>query len=374
MNRIDGHILTGEGFVAGSLELGPDGRIARITGTSTEAARIRDAGAPIVLPGFIDLHVHGGGGHDVMEGGDAARHVAASHAVHGTTSLLATTMTAPPAELVAALTALGPQTRKRAPRAARILGVHLEGPFINSGKLGAQPDFARSLGIDEVRSLHAIAPIRLITLAPEMPGHLEAIAELRAAGIVVQIGHSLASYEEARAALDRGASGFTHLFNAMSPFHHRDPGAVGAALLDPRVWCGLIVDGHHVHPAALRVALAARPAERFMLVTDAMSCVGTAAGSFVLQGTRIHVRGGRVVDDAGTLAGSALDMASAVRNSVHLLGLPLEQAARMASTYPAQFMGLGAELGRIAPGYRASLVLVDERLEARRTWIDGRGA
>jgi N-acetylglucosamine-6-phosphate deacetylase len=172
-------------------------------------------------------------------------------------------------------------------------------------------------------------------------------------------------------ALRAGVRGVTHLFNAMSPLGHRAPGVVGAALDDPDCWCALIVDGVHVHPAALRIALHAKREDRCMLVTDSMPSVGTDQDSFVLHGKRIRVSGGRCVDENGTLAGSALDMASAVRNCVELLGLSLERAARMASTYPAEFLGLGAELGRIAPGYRASLVAVDERVGVTATWIDG---
>jgi N-acetylglucosamine-6-phosphate deacetylase len=160
----------------------------------------------------------------------------------------------------------------------------------------------------------------------------------------------------------------------MSPLGHRAPGVVGAALDDPQCWCALIVDGFHVHPAALRIALRAKREDRCMLVTDSMPCVGTDQDSFMLHGKRIGVSGGRCVDENGTLAGSSLDMASAVRNCVEMLGLPLERAARMASTYPAEFLGLGAELGRIAPGYRASLVAMNDRLKVTSTWIDGEEA
>jgi N-acetylglucosamine-6-phosphate deacetylase len=160
----------------------------------------------------------------------------------------------------------------------------------------------------------------------------------------------------------------------MSPMHHRTPGAAGAALADPDCWCGIIVDGVHVHPAVLRIALAAKRAERFMLVTDAMPSVGSEQDWFMLQGRRIRVQDGICVDENGTLAGAAVDMATSVRNCVQMLGLPLARAARMASTYPAEFLGLGAELGRIAPGYRASLTAMDPGLEVTHTWIDGAAA
>jgi N-acetylglucosamine-6-phosphate deacetylase len=160
----------------------------------------------------------------------------------------------------------------------------------------------------------------------------------------------------------------------MSPMHHREPGAAGAALSDPDCWCGLIVDGWHVHPAVLKIALAAKREDRFMLVTDAMPSVGTALDSFMLQGRRIQVKNGVCVDENGTLAGSAVDMATSVRNCVEMLGLPLERAARMASLYPAQFLRLDHELGRIAPGYRANLVALDGNLHVQNTWIDGESA
>jgi len=367
MNRIEGHILTRGGFVAGALELGADGRIARIAGTDAQASRVREAGLPIVLPGFIDLHVHGGGGHDVMEGGDAARQVATSHACHGTTSLLATTMTAPADELVGALTALAPQARARAEGAARILGVHLEGPFINAGKLGAQPDFARALGVDEVRALHAIAPIRLITIAPEVPGHLEAIDELRAAGIVVQIGHSLASYEESCAALDRGAAGFTHLFNAMSPFHHRSPGVVGAALAHAE-FAEIIPDLLHVHPGAIRAALRSIP--HLYCVTDSTAAAGMPDGEYRLgrQTVTKCLGGVRLAD--GTLAGSTLTMDQALRNLVEALGMDLAEASLRVSTHAARYLGL-PDRGALSTGAWADIVVLDRDLGLQRVLVEG---
>jgi N-acetylglucosamine-6-phosphate deacetylase len=199
----------------------------------------------------------------------------------------------------------------------------------------------------------------------------DTIRALANAGVIISAGHTDATFEETQLALRSGVTGVTHLFNAMSPLTNREPGTVGAALHDPDCWCGLIVDGRHVHPAVLRLALRAKRPDRFMLVTDAMPSVGSSADFFMLQGRRIEVRDGVCVDENGTLSGSAIDMASAVRNSVELLGVPLEQAVRMASTYPAEFLGLGGELGRIAPGYRASLVEADDSLKVAATWIDG---
>jgi N-acetylglucosamine-6-phosphate deacetylase len=210
----------------------------------------------------------------------------------------------------------------------------------------------------------------LLTLAPEMTTP-EIIQRLAAAGVVVSAGHTNATYRQIEAALRHGLTGFTHLFNAMSALTNREPGTVGAALHDPESWCGIIVDGRHVDPVVLRIALRSKRHDRFMLVTDAMPGVGTENKTFKLQGRTIFVRDKVCVDADGRLAGSHLDMASAVRNATRVLGLDLATAARMASQYPAEFLGLGGEYGRIAPGCRANLVLVDEGINVIRTWIDG---
>jgi len=213
----------------------------------------------------------------------------------------------------------------------------------------------------------------MVTLAPETTSP-ELIQELADTGVIVAAGHSNATYEEVRTALDAGVSGFTHLFNAMSPLESRAPGVVGAALDDKRSWCGLIVDGHHVHPAALRVAVASKPRGRCILITDAMLSVGATDKLFQLGGRTITVADGKCVTEDGTLAGSDLDMATAVRNASSMLALDKAEAVRMASEYPADAIGLGGELGRIEAGYRANLVLMDEELNVVDTWIDGRSS
>jgi N-acetylglucosamine-6-phosphate deacetylase len=187
----------------------------------------------------------------------------------------------------------------------------------------------------------------------------------------VSAGHTNATYRQIQAALRHGLTGFTHLFNAMSQLTGREPGVVGAALEDPDSWCGIIVDGHHVDPAVLRIALRCKRHDRFMLVTDAMPSVGADEKTFSLQGRTISAADGRLVDENGTLAGADIDMATTVRNAVELLDIDLSVAARMASQYPAEFLGLGDELGHIAPGYRANLVLLDDDLAVVDTWIDG---
>jgi N-acetylglucosamine-6-phosphate deacetylase len=213
----------------------------------------------------------------------------------------------------------------------------------------------------------------LLTLAPEMTTG-DMISKLAAQGILLSAGHSDANYAETVDAIRHGVRGFTHLFNAMARIEARAPGIVGAALYDPDTWCGIIVDGHHVDPVMLKLALRCKRHERFMLVTDAMPPVGSEKKTFQLQGKVITVVDGLPRDAGGTLAGSALDMATAVRNSVAMLDLNLPEAVRMASEYPAAFLGLDSELGKIAPGYRANLALLDDSLAVTRTWIDGREA
>jgi N-acetylglucosamine-6-phosphate deacetylase len=364
---LQGRILTPAGLVQGTLHIGPDGRIAGIEGTPVALERAREPGAPLLLPGFIDLHVHGGAGRDIMEGGDAALQVARAHAAHGTTALLATTMTAPMEDLRAALAPLGELCRAGAPGAARVLGLHLEGPYINAGKLGAQPDFARPVSMDELRELHALAPVRLLTLAPEVPGNMDAIAQLVAAGFRVQLGHTLGSYEDGVQALERGARGFTHLFNAMTPLHHRLPGMVGAALAHAR-YAEIIPDLLHVHPGAIRAALRSIPG--LYCVTDSTSATGMPDGEYRLgrQAVTKCLGGVRLAD--GTLAGSTLTMDRALRNLVDVVGLSLDDAARRVATHAADFLEL-ADRGRLAAGAWADVVALDRDLRVQEVFGEG---
>jgi N-acetylglucosamine-6-phosphate deacetylase len=253
-----------------------------------------------------------------------------------------------------------------------VLGVHVEGPFLNAARAGIH-DKAKFRLLDE-RARALLSSLKagrtLVTLAPELT-KAEMIAQLSAAGVIVAAGHTDATYEEIGAALAAGVTGFTHLFNAMSPLATRAPGTVGAALIDPASFCGLIVDGRHVHPAVLKLALRCKPLDRLMLVTDAMPSVGLADKTFRLQGQTITVMDGVCVAEDGTLAGSDLDMASAVRNTVRLLDVDLVDAVRMATLHPAQFLGIDHMLGRIAPGHAANLALLDEALQPVATWING---
>ncbi|MDB5861388.1 MAG: nagA, partial [Ramlibacter sp.] len=365
--KLAGSILTPAGFVAGTLSVDAQGRIAGITGSPITAAQARERSDPLLLPGFIDLHVHGGAGRDVMEGGDAALQVARRHAEHGTTALLATTMTAPYEDLAVALDAIGALCRDGAPGAARVLGIHLEGPYISAAKLGAQPDFARPASLAELRRLDALAPVRLLTLAPEVPGNMDAIAALVAAGYRVQIGHTAGGYEHGQEAMERGARGFTHLFNAMTPLHHRLPGMVGAALAHAQ-YAEIIPDLLHVHPGAIRVALRCIP--HLYCVTDSTAATGMPDGEYRLgrQAVTKCLGGVRLAD--GTLAGSTLTMDRALRNLVDVVGLELDDAARRVSTFAADFLEL-ADRGRLAPGAWADVVQLDRDLRVQRVILQG---
>jgi N-acetylglucosamine-6-phosphate deacetylase len=364
--KLEGDIVTPHGVVHGHLEMA-DGRIATVSGTPIDASRAGEGGRAVVLPGFIDTHVHGGGGRDTMEGGDAIATIARRHARHGTTGLLATTMTAPVGEIEAALRALGPACRQRAAQSARVLGVHLEGPYINPDRLGAQPAHAIPATLAEVLRLGEFAPIKVLTLAPELPGHLALIGPLRDVGIRVQIGHSAGSYADGVAALQAGAAGFTHLFNAMTGLHHREPGMVGAALAHGE-HAELIPDLLHVHPGAIRVALRCMPG--LFCVTDSTAAAGMPDGEYRLGEHRVQkcLGGVRLAD--GTLAGSALTMDQALRNLVQVLDLTLPEAARRVSTAAADYLGL-ADRGRLAAGAWADVVVMDAALHVQRVFVEG---
>ncbi len=361
VQQLQGNILTPAGWVSGTVEFGE--KVLAITGNALDPASNQ---AHYILPGFVDLHVHGAGGKDTMEAGDAIEVIARMHAQHGTTSLLATTMTAPQSDIEQALLALKAVCQQRSSGAARVLGVHLEGPYINPGKLGAQPDFAHAGSIDQIMQLHAIAPIKLITVAPEMEGHLALIRQICAMGIRVQLGHTLGTYEEGVLALKNGASSFTHLYNAMSRLDHRAPGMVGAALAHAQ-FSEIIPDLLHVHPGAIRAALRAIP--QLYCVTDSTAASGMPDGEYMLGRQVVHkcLGGVRLAD--GTLAGSTLTMDQALRNLVSI-GLDLADASRRVSTYAADFLGM-PERGRLQPQSYADMVVLDRALKLIAVYVEG---
>jgi N-acetylglucosamine-6-phosphate deacetylase len=361
LQQLQGNILTATGWVQGSIAFSE--KVSAIDGVSVDPAL---NGEHYILPGFVDLHVHGAGGKDTMDGGAAIETIARKLAQHGTTSMLATTMTAPMADLEAALRALGTVCRQRAQGSTRVLGVHLEGPYINPGKLGAQPDFALSGSLEQVQKLHALAPIRLITVAPEMDGHLELVRELTAMGMRVQLGHTLGTYEDGVAAMEHGASSFTHLYNAMSRLDHRAPGMVGAALAHAE-FSEIIPDLLHVHPGAIKTALRAIP--KLYCVSDSTAASGMPDGEYMLGRQVVHkcLGGVRLAD--GTLAGSTLTMDQALRNLVKI-GLELADASKRVSTYAADFLGV-ADRGRLQVHGYADMVVLDRALNLIAVYIEG---
>ena len=326
----------------------------------------------LLVPGFIDVQVNGGGGALLNDNPtiDTVRRIAESHRKFGTTGLLPTVITDAPDVLSKAIAAV---KAARAENVPGILGIHIEGPFLDKERRGAHAlRFIREMTEADVTQITAIdCGSVMLTLAPNRVAPT-LIKSLAANGVFVSLGHSEASLAEVTNALASGARAFTHIFNAMSQMNGRDPGMVGAALADPHSFCGLIADGYHVHDAAMRVALAAKPKDRMMLITDAMPTAAGGPDSFELQGRAVQRVNGKLLLADGTLAGSNLTMDEALRYCVERLGVVLEDALQMASLNPAAFLGRDRELGRIKPGYLASLVHLDDDLRVLETWIDGR--
>ena len=366
--------LARDGFVRGQTALVEGSTIVALLADGDPrlaGATPVDLAGRLLLPGFIDTQVNGGGGvlftdSPTVEG---IRAIGAAHRRFGTTGFLPTLLSDDLKVLKRAIEAVDEAIAAGVPG---VLGIHIEGPFLSEARKGVH-DATHFLELDHdmVALLSSLRRGKtMMTLAPEVtsPGVIQRLAR---AGVILSAGHTDATGDEVEAARRHGLRGFTHLFNAMSQLTAREPGAVGAALADDDSYCGLIVDGKHVDPRVLRIVLKAKRHDRLMLVTDAMPSVGTQERSFQLQGRTISVVDGYCVDEQGTLAGTALDMARAVRNATALLGVPLGEAVRMASEYPADFLGLGGSVGRIAAGCRADLVVADDDLNVLETWIGG---
>jgi len=371
--------LHGRAFLRGAIE--PDtlvtirgGRleIEQVAHPPVEAERV----AGIITPGFIDIHVHGGDGADFMDAdAEANERILRFHARHGTTAVAATTLSASPGDLRAAVAAIAAiALSARTPGAgAEICAVHLEGPYINRDRAGAQDRASiRPPDLQEVAALLAQAPRMkwLMTVAPEIAG-VRALVERYRSEITFSIGHTAAGYDEAVAALAWGASHFTHLFNAMSGLHHREPGVAGAALTSESATAELIADGIHVHPAVLRLAAQAMP-QRIALVTDAMRACGLADGIYKLYQHDVTVGGGAARLEDGALAGSLLTMDRAVQCMVEQAGLPLETVLPFATEVPARILGIADRKGKLAGGYDADVVVLTPRLEVERVFVRGR--
>lgn len=370
--------LWGQAFVDGRIQertlITIDGdQIAEVSVTNRPPVD-SDATNDLIVPGFIDVHVHGGDGADFMDGADeAAGRVTSFHARNGTTALAATTLSGSRADLRDAVMSIAHASRTQS-RGAEICGLHLEGPYINEKRAGAQNVGAiRPADIQEIEGLHKEASHLhwIITVAPEIEG-VRALIEHFRDRILFSIGHTAGDYSDAVAALGWGASHFTHLFNAMTGMHHREPGVVGAALVSVGATAELIADGIHVHPAVLRVAIRALP-NRVVLVTDAVRACGMPPGKYKLYEHEFVVTedgAARLAD--GTLAGSTLTMNRAVQNMVELAGLPLEMVLPLATEIPARILDIGDRKGRIARGYDADLVVLTPKFDVERVLVRGR--
>jgi len=367
----NGRLLTDAGIELDRTLLVSDGRIEAVVVGKVQADREIDLGGYLLVPGYIDAQVNGGGGilFNDSPSVESIAAIARAHRDFGTTGFLPTLISDDLDVVARAMDAVREAIQAGVPG---VLGIHIEGPFLNAERRGVHDaSKLRELDAGAVKLLsRPHGGVTMVTLAPERttPGFIRQLAD---AGVIVSAGHTNATWAQLQPAFAAGLRGFTHLFNAMSPLESREPGAVGAALAHENSWCGLIVDGHHVHPEVMKLALRAKRHDRFMLVSDAMPSVGSPAKNFVLNGRPITVSGNKCLDEEGRLAGADLDMATAVRNAVNMLGLPLPEAVRMASSNPADFLALG-DVGRMAPGQLANLVLLDDELRPLETWIRGR--
>jgi N-acetylglucosamine-6-phosphate deacetylase len=383
-------ILAGRAFtpheeIADAVVLVENGRIVaagqRKDVTIPPAAQRYDANGLTVVPGFVDVHIHGAGGHDVMEGtAEALDAVTATVARQGTTSLIATTVTASAEQTCRAEAGIvdwmkSQGTRKDDTPRAEVLGIHFEGPFISPARRGVQPlEWIVPPSVGLLRKFVAAAGSagRILTMAPELPGALELISEARKAGLVVSLGHTDASYAEAMAAIQRGASHAAHVFNAMRPFEHRETGVIGAVLTSPTVTAELIADGVHVHAAAMRLLLSAKGPRGAILVSDGISATGMPDGTYRLGTFDVTVSGGICRNAEGKLAGSTLTLDRALRNVVGL-DVPLSDAVAMLTANPARLLGLEGRKGVLAAGADADLVLLDADLQVQGVMTRGAG-
>ncbi|MCF8475310.1 MAG: N-acetylglucosamine-6-phosphate deacetylase [Emcibacter sp.] len=350
--------LTIEGGRILCLDEVPGTRISRLKG--------------LIAPGFIDVQLNGGGGvlFNSTPTVETINLISTAHNQYGTTGFLATLISDDLTIMKKAADAVSSALKNNM---STLLGIHFEGPHISTPKRGVHSeDYIRELSEEEL-AIYARKDIGIchVTVAPEKVSP-DVIKLMTAMGIIVSLGHSNADFETVQRALDAGAKGFTHLFNAMSPLQGREPGMVGAALLSQNTWCGLIVDGHHVHNASAKIAITTKPQGKIILVTDAMPPVGTKDTSFDLLGTKATLSKGKLTLNEGQLAGSALDMAKAVKNTIEMLDVPFHEALRMASVYPAEFMGLDSEIGRLKEGMRANFILLDNNVNVMASWVAGK--
>ncbi len=333
-----------------------------------------DAGDMYIAPGFIDMHVHGGNGYDILDGTTKSiRETAAFHARGGTTSFLATVAPASNDKLKPALRAINALTL-RITGGARLLGAHMEGPYLNPNRAGAiNPSYLRNVDLDEMAGfiIHCEGTLKMVTVAPELPGCAGLIKMLAREGIVAAAGHSEATYETAVLSFKAGIKHAVHLFNASGPLHHREPGLVGAVLTHRDINAEIIADGHHLHPSILKLLHSVKGTRGLTLATDAISAAGRPDGEYLFNDRKITMANRKVTLANNSMAGTSLTMIEAVRNMVNLAGIPLHEAIRMASLNPARVLGMESTKGALAPGMDADLVLLDKDLNVRLTMAGG---
>jgi N-acetylglucosamine-6-phosphate deacetylase len=357
-----GTVLFGDGAIA---DVSPDDSLV------ADAHEVHDYDEALILPGFVDLQVNGAFGIDVASESSRLPELSRTLLSTGTTSYLPTVISSPESLYEEALPAIGDASTGSA-SGARVLGVHLEGPFINLDKRGAhaaahilRPD------VESLCHLLDLCPVRMVTLAPELDGVGELAALAANRGTVVSAGHTDVAFEPAYGAFDGKVAGVTHLFNAMSAMHHREPGLPGAAFAHPRAVCGLIADGLHVHPEMVGLAFRMLGPDRLCLVTDAIAAAGMQAGEYRLATRTVYVDGGVPKLGSGSLAGSVLTMRGAFENVLAFTGCTIPEAARMASTSPARLIGEGRRKGRLVPGYDADVTILAPDLSVRAVWLSG---
>ena len=337
-------------------------------------AEVIEARDKFVVPGFIDIHVHGGGGSDVMDGEyEAIKQIAITHSRFGTTAFLPTTMTMSKNKIIKSLKSIY-ETMLKGTGAAEILGIHLEGPYINPEKKGAQKEEdIKKVSIDGFLEFNKASgnSIRLVTIAPEMLGAIDFIHWLHKQGIIVSVGHSNATYKQVQEGIQAGLSHVTHIFNAMRGLHHREPGVVGAALSSPKLAVEIIADGIHLHPVVIKILIQTKESEKIVLITDAMRATGMSEGIYDLAGQEVAVAKGQARLKDGTLAGSVLTMDKAVRNLVSNVGVSLMEAVQMATFNPAKCLGVEDRKGSLEPGKDADIVILNRKLEVELTMIAG---
>lgn len=352
------------------------GPAEKLSQAVVDSAEVRlDACGGWLIPGFIDVHVHGGGGYDFMEAGESAYDaITRFHSAHGTTAMLATTLSSSRERISAVLEAVSVYRNGRMPY-AQLLGVHMEGPFLSPKWPGAQnPDFIVEPKPEWISEWTTRYPglIRMLSLAPEQDGALGLIRTLTAEGIIAACAHTDASYEEIRFAVENGLRHAAHVFNAMTGLHHRQPGTVGAVLTDPHISAEIICDGHHVHPACISLLADVKRHDNLLLVTDAISAAGLGDGAYKVSGLDVVVEDGIArLEKGGALAGSTLTMIDAFRYMVRTIGLTVDQASRLASFNPAKLLGLEKVTGQLSPGMQGDVLLLSDELELRRVWIRG---